>query len=183
MNRFKILQTVIVLCLCLALAPLSQAAPDRDSYLIQVVLVIAESEGKMEIRGLSENALKAMEDIRQFLPFKSYRVLDTALIRSNEIGEGLLNGPQGVDYEVGFRFRENDDRLNFDFQLVDQGPSVATRAQAQKSGTMDTTLAPRPPRRLIESTFSVQPGETIVVGSSKLNGGGKALLVLLTAIP
>ena len=38
-------------------------------------------------------------------------------------------------------------------------------------------------RNLVASSFSLMPGETIVVGSSKLEGGGAAIVVLLTAIP
>ena len=38
-------------------------------------------------------------------------------------------------------------------------------------------------RHLIETTFSVKEGETIVVGSSKADGADGALVVLLTAVP
>ena len=39
------------------------------------------------------------------------------------------------------------------------------------------------PVRLINSSFKIHVGETIVVGTSKLNGGGKALVALLTVVP
>jgi hypothetical protein len=35
-------------------------------------------------------------------------------------------------------------------------------------------------REVIDSTFSMNVGETVVVGTSKLNGGEEALVVLLT---
>ena len=38
-------------------------------------------------------------------------------------------------------------------------------------------------RRLIETSFSVKEGETIVVGTSKADGADGALVVLLTAVP
>ncbi len=36
---------------------------------------------------------------------------------------------------------------------------------------------------LLGTTFSMKVGETVVVGTSKLNGGSKALVVLLSAAP
>ena len=36
---------------------------------------------------------------------------------------------------------------------------------------------------LLGTTFSMKVGETVVVGTSKLNGGSEALVVLLTATP
>ena len=44
-------------------------------------------------------------------------------------------------------------------------------------------MAPRPPRELISTTFGVKVGETIVVGTSKVDGTEEALIVLLTAVP
>jgi hypothetical protein len=35
-------------------------------------------------------------------------------------------------------------------------------------------------RKVIDTTFSMNVGETVVVGTSKLNGGEEALVVLLT---
>ena len=38
-------------------------------------------------------------------------------------------------------------------------------------------------RQLIDTTFSLKEGETIVVGTSKADGADGALVVLLTAVP
>ena len=38
-------------------------------------------------------------------------------------------------------------------------------------------------RNVIATSFTVTVGETLVVGTSKLNGSGQALIVLFTAMP
>ncbi|HYG62047.1 MAG TPA: hypothetical protein VEL74_05670, partial [Thermoanaerobaculia bacterium] len=40
----------------------------------------------------------------------------------------------------------------------------------------------RAPRRLIQTSFGLEVGETIVVGTSRLDGGEQGLVVLLTAV-
>jgi hypothetical protein len=41
-------------------------------------------------------------------------------------------------------------------------------------------MAPQPALR---ASFRIDEGETVVVGSSRLDGGDDALIVLLTAVP
>jgi hypothetical protein len=36
---------------------------------------------------------------------------------------------------------------------------------------------------VIDTTFSMDIGETVVVGTSRMRGGDKALIALLTAVP
>ncbi len=37
-------------------------------------------------------------------------------------------------------------------------------------------------QRILQTTFAINPGETVVVGTSKLNGGDTAMVVLLTVV-
>ena len=41
----------------------------------------------------------------------------------------------------------------------------------------------RPGGSLIDTSFGVKEGETLVVGTSKVSGSSEALVVLLTAVP
>jgi len=43
--------------------------------------------------------------------------------------------------------------------------------------------APRAPVSLLRTSFAAELGKTVVVGSSRLNGGDRALIVLFTALP
>ena len=44
-------------------------------------------------------------------------------------------------------------------------------------------LAPQPLRPLLETSFGMKAGETVVVGTAKLDGPSKALVVILSALP
>ncbi len=64
-------------------------------------------EGESKLEGVSANAVKALDDIREFLPYKNYRVVDTQLMRSAGRMEGLVSGPEGQDYRVEMGFTAN----------------------------------------------------------------------------
>ena len=168
MTQSRIARTLTALVLC-ALVATSAVAQSSESYLFHIVLLIAGGEGGESLDDLSENAREALDDVRSFLPFKSYSLLDTALIRSNRQGNGVLRGPHGQEYRVQISFgsdRDNEQKLMFhSFRLMDRG---LPQEESQ-------------PKMLIESSFSIMAGETIVVGTSKLNGGEEALVVLLSA--
>jgi hypothetical protein len=190
-SRIAILMLALI---CLSVPAWSQQNQQEEtSYLFQLVLLMGSIEGESKLEGVSANVVKALDDIREFLPYKSYKLVDTQLLRSAGRVEGLVSGPEGQDYRVEMGFTPHPDRdslLVRRFSLADFGGthtvSVTRGVSSGNSQSIDSggvARAPRGPRRLIESSFSLDVGETIVVGSSKLNGGGEALLVLLTAIP
>jgi hypothetical protein len=180
-----------VFCIAASGSAQGQARDDGESYLFQVVLLIGDNGGRSELEGVSANVQKALDDVKEFLPFKSYRVLDTALLRSAGRLEGLLSGPDGQDYRLTMVFEADPDAKRIHvhgFGLTDLGvrgaPTPPRGVSAPGAGSGDAVAPQASIRRtLIESSFSLGLGETIIVGSSKLNGGGEALLVLLTAIP
>ena len=53
-----------------------------DTRLVQINLLAASKTGSSELSDLPANTRKAIEDIKDFLPFKSYRILDTSLVRA-----------------------------------------------------------------------------------------------------
>ena len=170
-----------------------QGVPDgpaeHETYLMQVVLLLGGTEGQSSYDQLPKNAQQALSDIQDFLPYKSYRLLDTALIRSAGIADGRLSGPNGEDYRVQMHFTplgegDSPKLLVRRFELNDRTTRATAldRARDAYEKAADT-LAPPVGRSLISSSFTIQPGETIVVGSSTLRSSTEALIVLLTAIP
>ena len=135
----------------------------------QVVVLLAEAAGNQRPEGLSPRAHKALADVRDFLPYKSYRVVDSAWIRTDEVASTNLSGLEGRTLQVEMRmspFRGTDEepiRVN-DFNLL-------------------TSQEGRDRRLILHTSFGIRPGETIVVGTSKLDGPDKALVVLLSALP
>jgi hypothetical protein len=157
-------------CLLLAVPVVAQDAPqvpepDTQTYLFQVVVLIGGKEAADPSSDVPENARKALEDISQFLPYRSYRMVDLALIRSAGHGRGLMAGPDNHDYVVDLEFT----RSRRAGKIFVEGFQLANRSRNSNPV-------------LINTSFEVELGETIVVGSSKLNGGNEALIVLFTAI-
>lgn len=127
---------------------------------------------------IPENAQKALNDLKKFLPFKGYQVVDGAWLSATEgkTAQGRLAGSGGATYKVALRFRstgEGESRSLF-MEAFDLEQEIVVQMQeGPKFGGRD----------LINTTFSIKEGETIVVGTSKADGADGALVVLLTAVP
>lgn len=157
------------------------ASPRTQNF--QFLLLAASLKGGSAGLEVPANAQKALTDLKGFLPFKSYELLDTAWVRATQ-GDGIqarLVGRQGAQYELELRFRNagtQEDRSLFvdGFVLKAEPFQPPTAANGEKP-------AVRPGRRLIDTSFGLKEGETIVVGTSKVDGGDEALVLLLTATP
>jgi hypothetical protein len=154
-----------------ALAPL----PSGRSVMFHVALILADSEpAKTPAQTLPPGIKKAIGDVLDFLPFKSYRLYDSALVRAgSRVSVNRLDGPDGT-YTVSFTVSEegtHDGSL-----LVDHFALTRVRTQPLPPG-----VAPRAEEPLA-SSFRIRTGETVVVGSSSLSGG-KALIAILSALP
>jgi len=124
------------------------------------------------------NAEKALADLKKFLPFKSYQIVDGAWLSATEgeVAQGRLAGSGGGTYSVSLRFRGAADP---------NAPSLFMDSfELSQEVVLPTKDGPHyDRRRLIETTFSLKQGETVVVGTSRADGGDGALVVLLTAVP
>ena len=164
--------------------PYAQLVPapevgNRSTYSFQVSLLLADTQGGAEYEGLSKNAQKALEDLRDFLPFRSYRLLDFAWLRTSSRSSAKIQGPDGRHYELslhlgGQLFEDSGKLFISSFDLVD-----ASRHDEDLEGASMI----RRRRSLISTSFGMQEGETVVVGTSRLEGDRRALVVLLTAVP
>jgi hypothetical protein len=168
-------------------APSPRAAPALSalgswntgkSAMFQIALVLADNEPSKEApQTLPKGLQKALADIQDFLPFKSYRLFDSALVRASGHGRTKLKGPDG-EYEATFLFRDDGDAKSG--LLVDQFSLEKEPTPPPQS--LPRGVAPRAPEPPQVSSFRIRKGETVVVGSSGL-AGGKSLIVVLTALP
>jgi hypothetical protein len=144
------------------LAERDSAPPTQTFHL--VLLAAGNKDGSAP--ELAAGARKALDDMKGFLPFKSYRVVDTALVRviRDEMVQARVLGPSGSNATLMLRFSSGgaDGKKLFvnTFNLSDE-----------KSG------------RLIQTAFSMDVGESIVVGTSSVSGSEEALVTILTAVP
>ena len=159
-------------------APPAPVATSSSGHtqLFQVVLVRGAISGAEELVGIPKNAEKAIRDIHDFLPFKSYKLLDSGLLRIDDSGKIRLDGipPQQYDVSVAWRPASGNKLTVWNFEVVPvRNPTGVPLGKG---------VAPQADHSIINTSFSLDVGETIVVGSSKL-GGDVALVVLFTALP
>jgi len=204
-----------------------------------VVLVLGELQGTTTSDTVPPAARKALADMKDFLPYKSYKLLDTQWTlccgRSGIVTR--LRGPEEQDYDLELdpSPSETSGKWNVRFTLRDpignvargEGPGTdrnaaiaAQRAELEaKLRTMKERYSDTHPevqalkkqlselqsqqeqvrsdeaakryrvmasagrqRAMIDTSFTMDIGETVVVGTSRLKGD-KALIALLTAVP
>ena len=149
--------------------------------MFHVALLVADSEpAKAAPQDLPKGVQKAIADIRDFLPFKSYRIIDSALARMNGRGKVLLSGPNGERYTASLDYHELMGAPGS--FLVDQFALTKHEQAKPKAQPLPPGHAPLPPEQPLVSSFRIARGESVVVGSSSL-GAGKALIIVLTAMP
>jgi hypothetical protein len=226
-----------------------------------IVLVVGEMETSGRSSGeLPSGAKKALDDMREFLPYKHYRVLDSQWIsccstHMRSIAgrlQGVVDvaGREGtislVSRPYAFTLRVTEARADIpvrfilqlegsvhttgkggvavlpsrkiDVEEADLEAELATlsvqiremqgrvevgvasplelRTLTDQRGRIERRLAARHELResldepnlsgtrpVIDSSFTMDPGETVVVGTSGMRGGGKALIALVTAVP
>ena len=112
-------------------------------------------------------ASKALADLKDFLPYKRYTLLDTV----------YKIGPDGPSVQM----TGMDDFQKY--ELFTQGAAHSAPNRTSMRVQLRTVAGPeRPPTFLIDTSFDIALGETVVVGTSRL-AGSKALLLLVTSVP
>jgi hypothetical protein len=229
----------------------AQARNSRDTAAraqgFSVVLVLGDLRATPGEEDVPPAARKALTDMKDFLPYRSYRLLDAAWILccNNNRAATRLRGPDDHDYELEIESGPIDQaRMSVRFLLRDltsgepskpvpgksqgiaelekrvevlkaqledarksQGPrhpdvvrleaevkaAVQRLAQAKEGGERQPEFERKPKetlaqskfgdRSIMNSSFTMDVGETVVVGTSRLSGNSKALIALLTAVP
>ena len=173
-----------VLALSLLAFPLA-AQPPEKSYMFQTVLLLGSTEGESDLSGVPHNVVRALDDVMKFLPFSSYRMIDTSIIRSASHARGRFAGPSGQQFELEFGFHQADGKGLFvrGFELTALVPAKQKGLLPEGQNGSAGANHPEGRSEVIATSFTVDVGETIVVGTSKLNGSGQAMIVFFTAMP
>lgn len=156
----------------------------------QIVLLGASTKPNGGPTDLPAGAQKALQDLRDFLPYKSYEMLGTAWFQANQ-GDGVQGqlsgrGDQSFEYHLRFEKAGIDEQKELSVTLrLDRALPTPRPAPAAASEEGQPGLAPPAPRsqRVISTSLGLGVGETVVVGTSQIEGTGDALVVLLSALP
>lgn len=142
----------------------------------QVALVEATKTGPRQLEGLSEGARRALEDAATLLPYEGLALRGVALIETALEAATQVSGPGDLEYRVALRMEPVVTLEGL--RLVVHEFELSRSAQIRAEGR-----PPVPPGSVLQTSFEVTPGETVVVGTSRLDGGDAALIVLATAVP
>jgi hypothetical protein len=201
-----------------------------------VVLVLGEMQGTGAADNVPPAARKALTDMKDFLPYKGYRLLDTqwTLCCGRSAIVTRLRGPEDQDYDLELEPNPTDTSGKWYVRFSLRNP-LAGAARSEMSVSRETVLAQQHTeleaqlkslqqryndnhpevqkararlheievqqvqmrsesdrrrqslasagnrRTVIDTSFTMDIGETVVVGTSRLQGD-KALIALLTAV-
>jgi hypothetical protein len=113
-----------------------------------------------------------MKELGQLLQYKSFKRLDTALmkVQDNKHSSQRMGG-DNLMFRLELRPR---------FIKEDMGDSIQVELYLYQDTGFDSEGKQRSIISLVRTTLSIKSGERTVVGVSKLNGGDKALILILS---
>jgi hypothetical protein len=199
-----------------------------------VALVLGDMQSGAKEDNVPTAARKALADMKDFLPFKGYRLLDAqwTLCCGHSPIVSRLRGPDDQEYDLQLSASGIDTRGGLSVRFLLRDPAVQASQAGEVESLTQQKLAAEAQladlrtkyndnhpsvvrsrnqianltqrinelhrtddlrRRgvmaggrggtIIDASFRMDVGETVVVGTSRVKGGDKALIALLTAVP
>ena len=149
--------------------------PADIMFTVQLVLG-SEAAGSPTDEALKDD--KVIAELRSLLRYKTFTLLDQNFVRTlDQKGAEILMG-KGQEFVITFRRPKSikdgaDDIIQAEIRLarIDIGPGHAT-----SSGTP----IPSSSTSLVQTSLTMKSGEKTVVGVSKMNGGDKGLILIIS---
>jgi hypothetical protein len=173
MQSRKLWSAIGGLLLALAGAPLTHAQDsekptpkDLDGF--HLVLLAAHTHEAKGMPQLPSSVMRALRDAGEFLPYKSYALVDQAFVK----------GRRGSEQRVALQYSKHD------YLATVEAGALSANGGRVVIVTL-TELAPviSGGVELLSATFSASDGETVVVGTSRVRGSEQALVLLVTLVP
>lgn len=130
----------------------------------QAECIIQVIEASSAPKAGNDAADRVPGELKNLLRYSRYGLLDSAFLRGLEGETHRIAVAGNLTGELGFRVRAGQEPPLIEVDLEITGPAA------------EKTRAPK----LLETTATVKSGETVVLGASRMRGGGDALIVLLT---
>lgn len=147
--------------------------PETRSFQI---IVLSASRGPAGSTDVPSNVAQALQDVRDFLPYTEFSVVGSGWLRTAGYGTTALPGAEDFVAELNFR-RGSDAAAPLVIETFSVYRQVPIRTQVSDGYTTQFVR-----RNVLQTMFTISPGETVVVGTSKLDGDDTAMVVLLTAV-
>src|SRR5262245_11676631 len=130
---------VTIVLVGVLLLPVSARAQANTASGLQgfgIVLVLGDVQGGASPESVPPAAQAALNDLKDFLPYKSYRVLDTAWViatsGSRQEISTRLRGPDEQDYEVVLNKKQDQPSLQIAFTMIEPGGDQLRREDAAR---------------------------------------------------
>ncbi len=154
----------------LALIREMDVRPADLQFTIQLVLGSQASEEKQDEPLKDDPVIK---ELKSLLSYKSFSLLDTSLVRaidreSSQVTMGK-NGELSLVLFPTYVKEDKENPLQVRARLSRIGGIIGSGENARREATT-----------LLESNFSLKPGEKTVVGVSKMDGGDKSLILIIS---
>lgn len=150
--------------------------PADLQFTIQLVLASHSGEEPTDAALKDDPIIKELSTL---LKFKSFSLLDTSLVRAVDASSSLTGGYSEVTMGERAELRLS---LRPTYVKEDKTEIIQVEARLQKMGGI--IQAQQETRRewstLLSSNFSIRSGEKTVVGVSKMDGGDKALILIIS---
>ena len=120
-----------------------------------------------------------IKELRNLLKYKSYSLLDTSMVRAMDNTEAEVRMGDKGDFAFWVMPKVVKDEKSSLIQMFvrlrqfHEDPRVAVGVVEPAKGNSTVT-------DLIGTTLNIKPGEKTVVGVSKLDGGGKGLILIIS---
>ena len=154
----------------LALIRQLDVKPADIQFTIQLVLGSAASEEKAD-ESLKDDPV--IKELKTLLSYKSFSLLDTSFIRAldGEVSEVTMGKEAELRLELRPKFikEEKEDLIQVEARLTRTGGIIQSGGNARRESTV-----------LLGGNFTMKSGEKTVVGVSKMDGGERGLILIIS---
>jgi len=143
------------------------------SLTLRLSLFMADNEER-KLPEVNASESRALEDLAQLLPYRGYRLVETGWLRAEDRGQIHLGGMPSYVAEFRMTLPVDPDGTSV---RMDSFELIHIQAVQGEDGQGTESLS----RVIVRTSFTMEVGETVVVGTSRLDGKDEAMVVLLTA--
>lgn len=123
-----------------------------------------------------------IKELGKLLRYKGYTLLDATLVRAVNMENGDVQFGPKAEFDLALRPEVTGDaKMPLIKTQVRLRQIIRTATNVIKEGKEFPAGSPIDAKTLIESTLNIKSGERTVVGVSKLDGGGKGLILIISA--
>jgi len=144
--------------------------------LFTVQLLLGSETGEEKLDEYLKND-PIVKELTSFLKYKNYSLLDTSLIRALDDKQSEIRLGKNAEFTFSLRPKYIREEKGDFFQVEVELNQEIKLSNPEKVGDRLTVSYTR---QLIESNLTLKHGEKTVVGVSKMDGGDKALILIIS---